>query len=133
MMRKTVIILREGGECRVGKANGSRERAPDDNVPTKIRVSSHIGEKKGGRGATRLCPPYKPPALQPSEQQQNQQDHDDKAETAAAIVTRAVERSAANAAEAAKQCDNENNENNRSNRHNVSSSPTVGLCLLCLA
>jgi len=36
--------------CRVGKANGSRERAPDD----KLRVPTI----KVGTAQARLCPPY---------------------------------------------------------------------------
>jgi hypothetical protein len=41
----------------VGKANGSRERAPDDKlrVPTASNNDSQID---GGHGAMRLCPPY---------------------------------------------------------------------------
>jgi hypothetical protein len=35
----------------MGKANGSRERAPDD----RLRVLTNIAN--GGHGAARLCPP----------------------------------------------------------------------------
>ena len=86
---------------RVGKANGSRERAPDGKlrVPTKTFLST---QKEGGHGASAPLPTLQVMNLQPSEQQQDQQDHDHEAQSAAAIVTGAVERSAADAAEAAK-------------------------------
>ena len=53
-----VRLNRKNVDGRVGKANGSRERAPDDRlrVPTKSVPPLDIG----GHGArrTRLCPPY---------------------------------------------------------------------------
>ena len=56
-LRQTIVLERyaRGQERRVGKANGSRERAPDDRlrVPTTSRVRTN-----GGHGAMRLCPPY---------------------------------------------------------------------------
>jgi hypothetical protein len=43
-------------ECRVGKANGSRERAPDD----RLRVPTFKGKPvKVGTAQARLCPPYR--------------------------------------------------------------------------
>src|ERR1700736_5915651 len=43
--------------CRVGRANGSRERAPDDKlrVPT---IFDAIGMNMVGTGQERLCPPF---------------------------------------------------------------------------
>jgi hypothetical protein len=43
--------------CRVGRANGSRERAPDDKlrVPT---IFDAIGMNMVGTAQERLCPPY---------------------------------------------------------------------------
>jgi hypothetical protein len=47
--------------------------------------------------------------LQFSQQKQDQQDYDYESKPAAAIITSAVERAAANAAKAAEQGDNQNN------------------------
>src|SRR5690349_24887351 len=62
--------------------------------------------------------------LEPPEQQQDQQDHDHKTKTAAAVVSSAVERSAADAAEAAQQGDHENDQNDCPDRHKLLLSPS---------
>src|SRR5580700_8401738 len=110
MMGKAVVILRESD---VGWAK--RQRAHQNS-----RVRTTVLEERRWARRERLCPPYKSSTSQPSEQQQNQQDHDHKAQSAAAIISGAVERPAADAAEAAKQCNNENDKNNRSNGHQTS-------------
>src|SRR3569832_2134679 len=61
-----------------------------------------------------------------SEQDQDQQDDDDQAETAAAIIARAIERPAADARKAAEQRDHENDQDDSSDRHDSSSAPAGG-------
>src|SRR6187431_924283 len=57
--------------------------------------------------------------LNPSHQDKNEQDDDDKAEPAAAVVTGAVERSAADAAEAAQQGDHQDDQNDSADTHRM--------------
>src|SRR5688572_6000209 len=73
-----------------------------------------------------ICLPSR--LLEATHQQQDQQDHDNQAETAAAVVTGAVERAAADAAETAEQGDDQNNQDDGANGHgsNLRKSETLG-------
>src|SRR6476661_2895858 len=67
--------------------------------------------------------------LEPAHQEQYQQDHDNQAKAAAAIVSRAIERTATDAAEAAEQGEHEYDQNDSPDRHlAISSSPAVSNC-----
>src|SRR5438270_12864783 len=70
-------------------------------------------------------------SLKPPEQQQDQQDHDHQAQPAAAIVSGAVERTAADAAESAEQGDDENDQNDCADRHKALLRPSGTFCMLC--
>jgi hypothetical protein len=59
------------------------------------------------------------PRLDSAEQNQDQENDDDKAQSAAAIIPGAVERTAAKAAEAAKQNDNQDDYKNCADRHEM--------------
>src|ERR1700751_5517599 len=56
----------------------------------------------------------------PAEQQQDEQDHDDEPKPPAAVVTGAVEWTAANAGKAAEQRNDENDKNDCTDRHELS-------------
>src|SRR6202048_1685921 len=89
--------------------------AGDDGVHL-VSASIFLKEEKGGQDARAPLPPpaISKRGLKLPEQEQDQQDHDDQTKAAAAIITGAIKRSAADAAEAAEQGDNENNENDLS-------------------
>ena len=55
--RNSVASGKAGKPCRVGKANGSRECAPDDRL--RVPSNDHPERKMVGTAQGRLCPPYR--------------------------------------------------------------------------
>ena len=82
-----------------------------DHPPSRVMTVAYKsvdGRDKPGHDATNT---FQIRCSELPEQQQDQQDHDHKPKTAAAVISGAIERSAADAAETAQQGDDENDQN----------------------
>jgi hypothetical protein len=89
------------GTCRTSEKYNFTSRVQANDATASVRTISSTGD------------------LQLSEQKQDQQDDDHKSESAATIISGAIERTAANTAKTTEQGNYQNDQYDRSHRHRV--------------